>query len=263
MAEASEATSKSSALPQLWGRDDHPMYRVRWRDAIYAGYKLARNPDDTGQYGKLVDALTGKSGLEYARRFMQTSAGQRLYQQKPDIVAALRDRQRLHALPTGTLGKTYAEFADAEGISADGLIAALHNDMPAGWRERRSPEENFLGDWMRDTHDLYHLVLGYHTDLLGELCVLTFTGVQTRHQGVIGSVAPLWALTTAVPPVRRLVWDAIRRARRAKFFPAQNWVELLEQPVEQIRRDLNVGPIPKYKPIFSRKVKNPKHKMAN
>lgn len=263
MTHVSPTTSGKAADPDLWRRDEEPIYRVRWQDALQAGYNLARNPDDTGQYGKLVDALTGKSGLEYARRFMQTSAGQRLYKQKPDIVAALRDRQRLHALPAGTLGKTYAEFADAEGISADGLIAVLHDDMPADWRQRRSPEENFLGDWMRDTHDLYHLVLGYHTDLLGELCVLTFTGVQTSHQGVVGSVAPLWALTLAIPPVRRLVWGAIRRARRAKFFPTQNWVQLLEQPIEQIRRDLNVGPIPKYKPIFSRKVSDPKHAMAN
>ena len=164
-----------------------------------------------------------------------------MYRTKPDLLGALRDRERLHALPNGTLGKAYAEFADAEDLSGDVLADVLWEYIPEEFNpQQRSEAIRFFSDWGRDSHDLLHLVLGYHTDILGEIGVLTFSGVQNGSQGVLIAMAGAQLYAISRPDGRRLALDAYRRAKRAKQLFIQNWVELLDKPLDEIRRDLRV-----------------------
>ena len=42
----------------------------------------------------------------------------------------------------------------------------------------RSLDERWMGERLRDIHDLFHVITGYGRDALGELCLLAFTNAQ-------------------------------------------------------------------------------------
>jgi hypothetical protein len=44
-------------------------------------------------------------------------------------------------------------------------------------------------------------------------------------------------------------WQALRRARRARFLLAQDWEALLERPLEEVRNELGLLPLPTYEPL--------------
>jgi ubiquinone biosynthesis protein COQ4 len=51
--------------------------------------------------------------------------------------------------------------------------------------------------------------------------------------------------------VRRMIWQGFRRGRRAAWLPAQEWEELLAEPLEAVRERLAVGPPPSYTQLRS------------
>ena len=102
---------------------------------------------------------------------------------------------------------------------------------------------------MRDSHDLWHLVTGYETDLLGELGVLAFSAVQTRNPGVWMLVlGAMLRATPVLPEAVRVVSGAIGRARKAAWLPGADWAELLARPLTEVRAMLSIDATPRYRP---------------
>ena len=96
-------------------------------------------------------------------------------------------------------------------------------------------------------HDLWHVVTGYGTDLIGELALIAFTNVQlpSRAFRMLVTLGRFFN-EFKLPGTRALVGDAERRAREAVWLPAQDWEALLERPLDEIRETLRVGPPPSY-----------------
>ena len=95
--------------------------KLRWRDARDALKRSMANPDDTAQVIRFVSAIAGKSPDYMMRRFIATPHGGEILERERSLLDVLLDRERLHALPEGTLGRTYAEWTEREQISAAGL----------------------------------------------------------------------------------------------------------------------------------------------
>jgi len=156
------------------------------------------------------------------------------------------DRQALLGLPEGSLGREYLRFLDREGITTEGLVdasrAGRHEDGSV------SPELVYLRNRMRDSHDLWHVVTGYHGDLIGEASLLAFTFAQTRNPGIGLVVAAAW-LRGRESSVRRMIRRGFLRGRRAAWLPDVRWEELLHLPVAEVRRRLNVDAPPEYQPV--------------
>jgi ubiquinone biosynthesis protein COQ4 len=222
--------------------------RIRPLDALRAMRALLRNPDDTALVFEIIEALSGRSRTRVFDRFCRTESGQRLLAERPNLLAQLTDRERLLALPPGTLGRTYGEFMSREQISADGLVDAsenwLRDDLPA--------DRRWFADRLRDTHDLWHVVTGYGRDLVGEASLLAFTYAQTRNPGIgfIVAVAYLRA-SRADRPARRHLRAGYRRGRNAAWLPGVAWEALLDQPLARVREQLGVGAPPVYEPVRS------------
>jgi ubiquinone biosynthesis protein COQ4 len=51
--------------------------------------------------------------------------------------------------------------------------------------------------------------------------------------------------------VRRFLFSAWRRGRRARWLPGEDWEALLEQPLDVVRRELRLGSPPTYQPVRS------------
>ena len=224
--------------------------RIRPLDAWRALARLVRNPDETKHVFDLIDALSGNSGERMLRRFQTTDNGRRILAAKRELLPVLSDRERLLALPVGSLGRTYADFMSREQITADGLVQA---SMEGGRANAElSPERQVIGLRLRDSHDLWHVVTGYGRDLVGEACVLAVTYAQTRNRGIGAIVAMAWwKAGREMPSARTAIRDAYRRGKRAAWLPALEWEELLAKPLAQVREELGFGEPPVYEAMRS------------
>jgi ubiquinone biosynthesis protein COQ4 len=220
---------------------NHPVVAFR---ALLA---LAKDPDDLPTVFKVIENLPGRAPYRLIARMKASPNGARLLATRPDLAARLADRAALHALPAGTLGRAYAEFCDRAGITPQGIIDASMVGMSAA--PRYSEDIEFTQERMRDTHDLWHVVTGYGTDVVGELALLAFTVAQTRHPGI--ALICALALVYAVPGVSRVLREGYRRGARAAWFPDVAWEELLDRPLDEVRARLGIGALPVYTPMTS------------
>jgi len=221
-------------------------HRIRPLEAWRAVRILFANPDDTGQVFRIIDALTGKAGLRIFDRFLNDPMGARILAERRALLSTLSDRSALQALPEGTLGRTYASFVAREQITADGLVEASHESNTSWMCEER----RLFSDRLRDMHDLWHVVTGYGRDILGESALLAFSYAQIRNRGV-GFIVLMSFIQATNNEERRLIFEGLRRGRRAAWLPAADWEGLLSRPLEDVRRELRVGTASRYEPIRS------------
>ncbi|MBM4361324.1 MAG: hypothetical protein FJ104_01495 [Deltaproteobacteria bacterium] len=214
--------------------------------ALRALRALLKNPDDTSQVFRIIDSLSGPAINGLLRRFEDTVEGRQLLRTKPDLLARLLDRDALAALPEGSVGREYLAFLKCEGITTEGLVAASR----AGRLESANltPGHVFIRNRMRDSHDLWHVITGYHGDLVGEASLLAFTLAQTRNPGMALIVAAAW-LRGREANVRPLVRQGFQRGLRAEWLPSVPWEDFLPLPLADARRRLGVDAPPAYEPV--------------
>jgi len=157
-------------------------------------------------------------------------------------------------MPEGSLGRAYLDFVESEGITAAGLVDASERAR----RPHESAEVAWLRNWLRDSHDLWHTVLGYRGDLIGEAAILAFSHYQTGNLGV-GMIATMawYKLGRVTAPelhARDLVRDGRRRAKRMRWFVDVPWHRWLERPLADVRRELGVPEPRPYRPVRSHEV---------
>lgn len=210
-------------------------FRKAWR-ALQA---LIADPEDTKQVFTIMRALTGKSFYKQYLKFKANETGQRILTQERDLLQTLANREALMALPEGSLGKTYIDFMEREGITAEGLVEAsedAYTDFTDKNMERYAMRT-------REMHDLWHVVTGYGRDGLGEVCVVAFSYAQTKSLG-FAAIALMGAydFSRKFPGNRifRAAWQAYRTGRHAKWFPGQDWEHLLTLPLTDVRTMLNI-----------------------
>lgn len=221
----------------------HPIAALR---AIRA---LIRDREDTRQAFLLMDALRGKTSLRQLARFRATETGRAVLAERRRLFDRLADRASLAMLPAGTLGRAYYDFMESENLSAEGLAAVSNlSELPPG------NDMTLFRERAREMHDLLHIVSGYGRDPLGEACVGAFTYAQTGLKGF--AVIALFAarrIARACPghPVRRTVFEAYRRGRRADWLIGADWEQLLAEPLETVRAGFGIVPAAHYGPTLA------------
>lgn len=206
---------------------------------------LSADPDDTSQVFTIIEALQGRANARFREGFERDAEGRLLIAERPNLLGMLADRAALARLPEGSLGRAYLAFVTAEGISADGLEAAADEGQKGGLHPRGSVEE-FVGERMRVTHDLWHTVTGYRGDLVGEVALLAFSLAQVWNTGVATIVL------TGLSRVReaelaRVMIGGYRRGKRAVWLPSVPWEKLLARPLDEVRAMLRIDAPPVYR----------------
>ena len=233
-----------------------PARRLRPLEAFRAMGRLLRDPDDTAEVFRVIDALSGNSGERVFQRFRRTEAGARILAERRDLLTRLQDRAWLEAQPEGSLARHYADFMRRGAITPDGLVEASEARPSA----TDDPDRLRVGARLRDMHDLWHVATGYDRDLLGEAALLAFTYAQTRNRGIGFIVAmAYWKSLRAGGPfraARRLIRQGYRRGRRAVWLPAEDWEALLPLPLTEVRARLQLDTPPQYEPIPSPQTAN-------
>jgi ubiquinone biosynthesis protein COQ4 len=215
--------------------------RVDLKSAASGIGRLLKDKDDTEAVFVIMRALSGKAVQKGYARLMRTARGGQIAYERAELQPLLDDHAALRQLPDGSVGRAYLDFVEARAFSADGLAdesrKVAHNEIdarhPVAWYARR----------LRDIHDLWHVLTGYSTDALGEVCVVAFSYAQTRSSGfALIALAGGRELARGLPgyPVRKAVWQAWQAGRKAAWLPGEDYVTLLAEPLEAARARLNL-----------------------
>ena len=221
--------------------------RIKPIQAGLAISRLLRDPDDTGQVFKVLEALRGDSLSRALRCMSSEERGQALLDEQPNIVNALNDQKTLAALPEGSIGRTYYDFVHAEGLSADGLIESSHE---APRFEKIGQKQRWLGDRLRDIHDLQHVMTGYGRDTLGELCLLSFMTTQVPSRGIDFIIFMGRTKGQKENPelnLKELVGEGREIGEAADWMLFTRWEDRLHEPLEGVRAELGFKPPGKYR----------------
>lgn len=210
--------------------------RPDWGAALKALKRLLADTEDTAQVFEIMRALNGRSNRRGYARLLATPGGGRLAYEAVELSRLLADEAWLDGLPQGTVGAAYREFVRGEQLSAEGLaglsqqrLASIEEPHPWAWFGRRT----------RDVHDIWHVLTGYGRDPLGEACLVAFSYAQTKGLG--------WALIAVGGAVRagrgdvaRAIWQGYRHGRAAAWLLAEDYEQVLREPLEAARRRLRI-----------------------
>lgn len=217
-------------------------HRIKPIKAWRAMSALLANPDATGEVFKIIEALKGGSLARAVARMKASESGRALLAEKPRLLAALSDRSALGAMPEGSLGRAYLAFVESESLSADGLVSASE-EAPRG--DYLDADERWMGERLRDIHDLQHVLSGYGRDELGELCLLSFMTTQTYNRGISFIVfIGRRKFRRSLPdlPIDACVDEGRRIAEATAWLPAIRWEDRLAEPLAALRAELGLEP---------------------
>jgi ubiquinone biosynthesis protein COQ4 len=215
--------------------------RRQWGAALKALGRLLTDKEDTGQVFEIMRALNGDATARSYARLLETASGGRIAYDRVELAPRLMDDVWLDGFEAGTVGAAYRTFIRSENISADGLAevsrqrqARVDEAHPYAWFGRR----------MRDSHDLWHILTGYHRDGLGEACLVAFSYAQTGALGwaLIAVGAAVQALKAGGGTQARAIWQGYQRGKAARWLPGEDYLLLMNEPLEAARRRLNITP---------------------
>ncbi len=220
--------------------------RIEWGRAWRAMRRLMTHPEETEQAFETISALSGRDFEQLFQRFVAHPDGRALYLERPSLLATVSDRAALRAMPAGSFGRAYADFMDAAGLDAQGLVDAENKSEAVSRWDGTDAGREWFGDRLRDMHDLWHVLTGYGRDEAGEAANLAFSFAHTPFRGIalilfgIG-ISPLPEGMGRVTWLRYL-YGAWKRGRRSMWLPAVRYEELLPRPLEEVRKALHIAP---------------------
>jgi len=241
----------TAAYAQIFASDgtvlrhpERPEPRYSLPRAIKNFRLLMKDKEDTSLVFKIYESLPSKDFMPRVKALALSERGEYLRRTEPSLPEILDDHAELRKTPKGSLAHAYCDFMESEGLSAAGLVA----ESDRLGRPKYDDLVQWYGDRSRDTHDLFHVLTGYGRDALGEQCVLLFTHGQSPTQGHLligyaGSANIKKMVWGSRAPVMGAVRQAKATGRGAPALLEQPIRELLKQPVDDVRRALNI-PVP-------------------
>ncbi len=214
---------------------------------------LADNPDDTAQAIVVIAAMSGNSNERLFRRFKRSPKGKKILEERRDLYDLLCDRERMLAMPKGSLGRTICEWFIRENISAEGLAGASEAaseqfpDRPSNL----GAEAKIFGSLLLNLHDVFHVLTGYDRDMRGEIAVLAFTLPQTWNTGIAYLIWRSLVGNGWNSEPGRLIRQGLRRGLQAKWLVDQDWETLFPLPIDVVRERLGIGTPPVYEQLRS------------
>ncbi|MCB1003775.1 MAG: hypothetical protein KDB35_06280, partial [Acidimicrobiales bacterium] len=149
----------------------------------------------------------------------------------------------LESYPEGSLGRTYLDFIEAHGISPEGIRDASERGTQA--RSKRTGFA-FVLTRIRDTHDLWHALLGLGVAGHEEVLVHTFQWPQLR-MPYSALVVFFGGLKHVVGERRVDVWRRGLRAAHAAGVAAApllpvHWEKHFDEPLVSVRARFGIRP---------------------
>jgi len=183
-------------------------------------------------------------------RVMADQTGRRILREGRSLHPVLLDFERLRSLPRETLGNAYVRFMEENGIDIVSFAEASWRHMDRA--DYANDEAWTLANRLRDIHEIVHVLSGYGTDELGEMCELAFNLREDPRPR-----ATWFAIRVNVASFERrgfhhglaTIEAAARRGCRAGLLVAADWEAMLDWKLGDVRAQLGIGSPPAYDPI--------------
>ncbi len=240
--------------------ESRPSIRTRLRAIVETAglfqtvlFGRSKDPVEGIRVYDILARWLGRGDRHMLSRMRASEQGRRLLDERQDVLAPLTNRHTLRAMPDGSVGLALVTFLDSREIYPEELARKVREARATsgGVAPGASPDVAYLHDRFRDLHDLWHVVTGYDNDWAGEYGVVAFSAEQVgyRSQSIATFVSSLLASIRGRPDVLGTWFEARRRAGRASFLLAEDWPALLPLPLDRVRRQLSLEPIPDYRPL--------------
>lgn len=198
---------------------------TRTRLAIQALKILGDDPGNT-YYGPLVNAcMDSETYAALARKWRETNDGSRLLDERPTLQGRELDLDALERLPEGTLGHEFVRYFRKNGIEPFVTAFPIQTDI------------DYLSKRYRETHDLFHVITGYGTDVTGEMELQAFVlGNLGLRQAmlILAYSIPLQLKEGGIMSFRaylKKLHAAYTRGRRSREMLSVHYDKFWEQPV--------------------------------
>jgi ubiquinone biosynthesis protein Coq4 len=205
---------------------------------LVAFVRLMRDPSRLNEVFELADGMDRvhpEVVRQMAEGFRRDEAGARALRERPRL--GLPDLEALGSMAPGTLGRAFAEHMRRNGLD------------PAALPQRPAQDElEYVLAHLYETHDIWHAVTGFDTDVAGELGLQAFYIAQV--EGRLGLMLMAMGLLNATVSEegfqdRRRRLDAMTRGwllgRRARPLFGRRWDQLWERPLQEVRAELGLA----------------------
>jgi ubiquinone biosynthesis protein COQ4 len=187
----------------------------------------------------VAEELTGRERFAQLRRTLfDCDESVALLRDRPELCDEQVDFERLRGLPRDTLGFGYVDHLDSHGLSADSQAALT--------RYVEDPELAYLMRRFRQTHDVWHAVVGLGTRGHEEVILHAFSWGQLQ--------LPVSAMVVLFGTLKHIVlearWEtlrsglleAYRAGRDARPLLPVYWERYWSEPMAGVRERLGVRP---------------------
>ncbi|KAI9207572.1 ubiquinone biosynthesis protein Coq4 [Polychytrium aggregatum] len=216
-----------------------------WRPilAISSAVRGLIDPTQADQIAALGEA-TGPIFLRKIRdKMLLDPTGRKILRERPVINSTTLDLEKLRQYPPNSFGLAYTRFMDQYHFDPDERSPVKYVD---------DPELAYVILRYRQVHDFWHTLSGLdQITVEAELALKWFEAHQTG--------LPVAILSALVGPLRLTPLErerlfthyvpwALQCAESCKFLMSVMYEDLLDQDIDQVRKDLGFIPIPPLKP---------------
>ena len=197
--------------------------------------RLVRDPSELENVIRIVEKMAEPKHFEHTlRAFSKTSHGRAAIAKRTRFRPKLRD---LRNLPTGSVGRSYADMLERECIDP--------KNFP---NPSVQSDHEYINATMYETHDLWHVLTGFGTDVAGEAGLLAFYSGQFHgafSAGVIGTLLLNGALFNVddIPARMAAISVGYQMGRKAKPLLGVNWHTYLPRPLEAVRKEFEIASV--------------------
>ncbi|KAF7186646.1 Ubiquinone biosynthesis protein COQ4, mitochondrial [Pseudocercospora fuligena] len=202
--------------------------------AIGSAFGSLRNPYRHDLIASLGEATAKPYFVSRLRHAMlSNSTGRRILRDKPRITSQTLSMEMLRKLPENTVGRAYVNWLDKEGVTPDTRDQVRYID---------DPEEAYVMQRYRETHDFTHAITGLPVIIEGELAVKAFEFTNTL---LPMTGLSLFAIVRLKPVERKRFFEtylpwALRNGLKAEEVVNVYWEEELETDVDELRTRLGI-----------------------
>jgi ubiquinone biosynthesis protein COQ4 len=195
---------------------------------------LVKDPTQTESVYDIEDGMKHSEAMLVATKHMLAEP-QIAALASEKYLAPLPDIPTLLQCPPDSLGHAYATY-----INTSGFDPAFYRSLPI------DDDTSYLLLRLRQTHDLWHVVTGFSTDVPGELGLKAFELAQTRRTmaGILiagGFVKCLLQTPTELDLLLDRIAKGYRMGTHAKPLLAQKWEENWDRSLAEWRSDLGLA----------------------
>ncbi len=221
-------------ISALIASEDRIRPYVAWKSVK----RLISDPTRTEEVFIIIDALKGNSVKRAVDRLSNGEEGRALLLEKPSIVNELGN---LEFSSGDSLGSFYREFIHSESISAEELI---NESEVSTYINHKTLDERWMGERLRDIHDLFHVVTRYGRDELGELCLLAYTNTLHFNRGIaliLFMGRRQYRRDHPHIPIDACLGEARMLAKNSAWLPGIWWEKKLYLSIDNVRESLGLA----------------------